>query len=1227
MQHPNLESALAPTPSVREIPYNYTSADDRQALSLLLGPDLWGKLEELRTRRVTGRSARLLMRFFGEILIHRRNPFLFQELVDSAPRRRRFFRNIEKDLGIVSRNSNGEERVGEVLAASRKLLAAFRAEVEGAPELRRRMVRELGAVVGKDSVLFDPFTLVSHATDATDWRLHLPIAVVMPDDERQVAPLLAGIARLGLKAIPRGAGTGLTGGAVPLRPGCVVVNTEKLNRIRGVSERTFRLADGREAAAKVVELEAGVVTERAMEHAAERGLVFATDPTSAWACTIGGNVAENAGGKDCVLWGTCIDNLVSWRMAMPSGRHWTVRRVDHRLRKILPEDPVTFDVVDEDGALVKRIALTGADIRKKGLWKDITNKALGGVPGLQKEGTDGVITSAEFVLYPEYEAKRTLCLEFFGPDFDEASRVILQLARAFPFPDGGKEALSALEHFDDEYVRAIDYKVKAPRPETPKAVLLVDVVGHAADEAARGVDKIRRILDEHPNTELFEARDAAEAKRFWADRKKLGAIARRTNAFKMNEDVVLPLEALAEFARFVEATNVEEERYAQGRFVDRAEDLLRGAPPPKDDPEWLARKIPAALARCAAAREALVGADAKALRALAAIEALRRDLGQLVRGYPGLVAALDRAHREVRDRLVVLATHMHAGDGNVHVNVPVLSNDRPMLRRTEEVIDAVMAKVVALGGVVSGEHGIGVTKLKYLEPARVRELAVHRAEVDPGGLMNPGKLEDLAVLDQVFTPSFNLLELEARILQHGQLEALAKAIAHCVRCGKCKADCCVYHPARGMFFHPRNKNLAIGSLIEALLYDAQRERSTKFELLRWLEEVADHCTICHKCAKPCPVDIDTGEVSVLEREILASYGYKRTTVATRATLAYLDTRSPVANAAFHGGLVRLGGALQRAACAVAAPLQPEDARRAPYALQVLRSPVPPAPSETLRDVLPHCEQDQVLVLDPEGAPAQRTVFYFPGCGSERLQSHVSMAALHVLGSVGARVVIPPPFLCCGFPAHVNAKVEQHSRTLLRDTILFSQIRDMFSHVSFDGCVVTCGTCREGLEAMEAEKLFGGRIVDVARYAAERGLSLAAPAPEAGPGPELLYHAPCHDSLDGDARAVLARIGGFGKVEAVPHCCSEAGTLALSRPDITDAMLHRKREAIAEALDGRPRGAVMLTNCPSCVQGLGRNAAFGVEPKHLAVALAERISGPDWREKFRAQATRATAVHF
>src|SRR5574337_631995 len=218
---------------------------------------------------------------------------------------------------------------------------------------------------------------------------------------------------------------------------------------------------------------------------------------------------------------------------MPSGSVWTVRRANHQLRKILPEDLVRFEVSDEAGALLRAVELRGTDIRRKGLWKDITNKALSGLPGVQKEGTDGVITSAEFILYRAYPHSCTLCLEFFGPSFDEASEVIQQIARAMP--NRGEEALSALEHFDDEYVRAIAYRTKAPRPETPKAVIVVDVVGHSLQQVERGLATIRGLLDGHRNTHLAVARDPAEARRFWADRKKLGAIARRTNAFKLKD--------------------------------------------------------------------------------------------------------------------------------------------------------------------------------------------------------------------------------------------------------------------------------------------------------------------------------------------------------------------------------------------------------------------------------------------------------------------------------------------------------------------------------------------------------------------------------------------------------------------------------------------------------------------------------------------------------------------
>ncbi len=334
------------------------------------------------------------------------------------------------------------------------------------------------------------------------------------------------------------------------------------------------------------------------------------------------------------------------------------------------------------------------------------------------------------------------------------------------------------------------------------------------------------------------------------------------------------------------------------------------------------------------------------------------------------------------------------------------------------------------------------------------------------------------------------------------------------------------------------------------------------------------------------------------------------------TLGYLDSRSPTFNKLFRTAVLRVGGTAQRLGCALAAPLQPRDGCSPFYPLQLLRSSLPPVPAQTLRDVLPDCAPDQVLVFEPE-TTAKTTVLYFPGCGSERLHSGISMAAIHLLLEVGSRVVVPPPFLCCGFPAHVNAKREQHARILLRDTILFSQIRIMFAHLDFDACVVTCGTCLESLRTMEADRLFGGRVADIAPYLLERGLHLEGQE-------DRLYHAPCHDSLEGQAARILGGLGGFGQLTAVPHCCSEAGTLALSRPDITDAMLHRKGEALQEAMGGRP-GTPLLTNCPSCLQGLGRQP--GLKVRHLAEALAEKHSGPTWKDQFQRQAARATAVTF
>ncbi len=1205
----------------REIPYNFTSADDKLIITLLFGSEVWEDLEELRSQRITGRSARLVMRLVGDLFILMRNPFLFQELIDSPSRLRKFIRTATEDLDIIEEAAKvgrvGTERSGKVLhlvKICRDRLGELKQEILETPALRVRMQKKLGAVIGRENVRFDPFTLISHATDATDWRLFLPLAVLRPTAEKQVPPLMRAVAKLGLKIIPRGGGTGLTGGSVPVTGKCVVINTERLTRIYDItSHASPHLGSG--VKMPVLKVEAGVVTSDAMTHAAAHNLVFATDPTSSWASTIGGNIAENAGGKTAVLWGTAIDNILSYTIAMPGTDLLTVRRVHHPMRKILPEDTVCFQVLEPGGQVLREVQLAGAEIRKKGLWKDITNKALKGLPGFQKEGTDGIITSGEFVLHKEYEKKITFCLEFYGEDMDEASRVIVEISREFV--NEGEEALMALEHFDEEYIRAIKYKFKAARSEHPKAVLLVDMVGHTSAQVLRGKKRLEALLVPHRNTELFTAQDADEAARFWRDRKRLGAISARTNAFKLNEDIVLPLPALAEFARFVDEYNISEDICNKELLVSSIIDYLRTAEP-NEDPDWLEAKMPKAGDLCADTL-AHLRLPATEIRSEIRITRLLDDLLELFSGYEKVSATIETIHRQVRSRRIVIATHMHAGDGNIHVNIPVFSNDRQMMKRAEKTAEDVMAKAVDLGGVVSGEHGIGITKMKFLDRTRLDELRKYRLRIDPEGIMNPGMLNDPGIIDKVFTPSFNLLELEAKILQYGSLAQLSSMISKCVRCGKCMPACCVHHPGSNLFFHPRNKNMVIGSLIEALLYDMQRSHLPRFNQLRNLEEIADHCTLCRKCLTPCPVDIDTAEVSVLEREILSNLGYKHTAWTTRLSLLYLKNRNRSVNRIFRKGVLDWGGRLQNLGVKAyrKIPRLITDQNRHP--LHLLKSPMMPASEMTLGAMLPAYSEREALMINPEGEVG-KTIFYFPGCGSERLYADIAMAAIYLLAKNNTRVILPPPFLCCGFPAKANAKKKMAGVITLRDTIILTQIREMLGHLVFDALLVSCGTCRKALQEMGCGEIFDCGIDDVSRFVLDNGNGrFSFRRPET-----LLYHTPCHDSLDGAGPHLLGRL--YAKVACVPDCCSEAGTLALSRPDIASAMLERKRESLKRAMIGNA-AALVATNCPSCISGLGRNREMGLSPRHITVILAEILGGEGWRDDFSRLVAGAEKVTF
>ena len=215
------ETAHAASPRLREIPYNYTSFSDREIVIRLLGEPAWALLDKLREERRTGRSARMLYEVLGDIWVVQRNPYLQDDLLDNPKRRGQLIEALQHRLSEVERRRDPgtdpqrDADVGQLLAAAQAAVRQFAGQFEQVAELRRRTTRLLGKTTARDNIKFDGLSRVSHVTDATDWRVEYPFVVLTPDSEAEMAQLVKGCVELGLTIIPRGGGTGYTGGAVP----------------------------------------------------------------------------------------------------------------------------------------------------------------------------------------------------------------------------------------------------------------------------------------------------------------------------------------------------------------------------------------------------------------------------------------------------------------------------------------------------------------------------------------------------------------------------------------------------------------------------------------------------------------------------------------------------------------------------------------------------------------------------------------------------------------------------------------------------------------------------------------------------------------------------------------------------------------------------------------------------------------------------------------------------
>ncbi|OGT01094.1 MAG: FAD-linked oxidase [Gallionellales bacterium RIFCSPLOWO2_02_FULL_59_110] len=1252
------------TARLREIPYNYTSFSDREVVLRILGDEAWEIINTLREERRTGRSAQMLYEVLGDIWVLARNPYLQDDLLANRKRREALIGALHHRLNAIEArrretedaaeagadNANQDSRnqkVKRLLGLAAAAIDQFAAEFEQTLQLRKRALRVLGRITRRDNIQFDGLARVSHVTDATDWRVEYPFVVLHPDTEAEVAPLVRACISLKLTIIPRGGGTGYTGGAVPLDKFSAVINTEKLDSLSAVEHLVL---PGLSEPYATIRCGAGAVTRRVMEAAEANKLVFAVDPTSADASCIGGNVSMNAGGKKAVLWGTALDNLASWRMVTPDGLWMEVERLNHNLGKIHDTETATFRIsrYEADGktphGAPELLNIPGGAFRKAGLGKDVTDKFLSGLPGIQKEGCDGIITSARFILHHAHAHVRTVCLEFFG-QVREAVPAIVEITALFdkcsipPTPFSACQVfLAGLEHLDERYLKAVGYATKARRGTRPKMVLIADVVSDDADATAAASSEIVR---------LANLRDG--------------------------EDVVIPLPRMGDYCDGIERINIELSLKNKLKLLGALDEFFAGELPlyyqddaQLGDAELLGNRPQAAQQMLAEARtrwqwlldnldaplgEGLYAPEDKqdAVTVFDAVQRhllraswkreVREPLRQMFSGatYQPILEQCNAIHQSVLKNRVFVALHMHAGDGNVHTNIPVNSDDYEMLQQAYAAVDRIMRLAKDLGGVISGEHGIGITKFDYLEPQEIAAFADYKQRIDPEGRFNKGKLLKGSNLERAYTPSFNLMELESLILEKSELGEIADSFKDCLRCGKCKPVCNTHVPRANLLYSPRNKILAASLLIEAFLYEEQTRRGVSIQHFAEFCDVADHCTICHKCKSPCPVDIDFGDVSVAMRNFLRKQGKKKFNPVSAASMLFLTATDPTVIKLLRKAMIELGYKVQRGGHRIAKRLgllggqlkhPPATVGGAPLlfppghakVIHFINKPMPGnLPKKTSRALLD--------IEDPSIVPVIRNphklnedseaVFYFPGCGSERLFGQVGLATQAMLYEFGAITVLPPGYLCCGYPQNASGQGDKASQIATDNRVLFHRVANTLNYLEIKTVIVSCGTCMDQLLKYQFEKIFPGcRLLDIHEYLLEKGVRL-----QGVEGVRFMYHDPCHSPMKTHAPLKVACELMGTDVKLNDRCCGEAGSFGVSLPQIATQVRFRKEEEMRKGTaalraDGFAGEVKILTSCPACHQGLSRyNDDSGTTSDYIVIEMSRHLLGPDWLEDY------------
>ena len=360
--------------------------------------------------------------------------------------------------------------------------------------LKKKLLKELSGIVGKENIYTENSDRITHSYDATQ-ESHLPDVVIYAESAEQVSAVVKLAHANSVPILPRGAGSGFTGGTLPVKGGIVLVVT-RMNRILEIDQDNL-----------IAVVEPGVVTSELQRATEKLGLFYPPDPASKDFSTLGGNVAECAGGPRCVKYGVTKDYVMG------------------------------LTVVTADGEIIR----TGGKTLKNVVGYDLTKLFVG------SEGTLGVITEIILKLLPKPEAKKTMLVQF--ETINGAARAVAEIIKAKIIP-------TTLEFLDAATIDCIREISPIPLPKECKALLIIEVDGEA-EVIKRQALTILDVIQPLGVLDTQVASTPEESEEIWQVRRQVSASLRKVNPDKFNEDIVVPRSKVPDMIAVLEGLSKE----------------------------------------------------------------------------------------------------------------------------------------------------------------------------------------------------------------------------------------------------------------------------------------------------------------------------------------------------------------------------------------------------------------------------------------------------------------------------------------------------------------------------------------------------------------------------------------------------------------------------------------------------------------------------------------------